>query len=365
MNQSTGTDQRRSVLSFTSKDVGELRNIRVHLHDVASDTVRMVMSDLSGEGGAVSSKPRARSTLRTSLSDLTRILGPWSWARDCGLTFNVGRTAELLRNRFGTEQDFDSISNLRLDVVIPAADKDSEVLPLTVSGIRRNLAHPLGKIVVVAALGSRVGEVAAKLDCEVIDEDAILPLRKADLHYQVEGVDRSGWLFQQLIKLSADTLSTEDHVLLLDADTVMIRPQTLTRQGDVVALYSHGYHLPYFSVCAELLPTTKQSRLSFIAHHMIVSRRSLADLKAGVELRRQVPWWQAVIDASDFTEGSCFASDELYGNYELSLNNAMLRRWWANLPLSRNSMSTLDELNRRYGSTYRTVSFHSYIRKRA
>jgi hypothetical protein len=145
----------------------------------------------------------------------------------------------------------------------------------------------------------------------------------------------------------------------------MIRPQTLTRRGEIVALNSHEYHLPYFSVCAELLPTTQQSRLSFIAHHMIVNCRSLADLKADVELRRQIPWWQAIIDACDFTEGSCFASDELYGNYEFSRSDAMLRRWWANLPLPRDSMSSLDELSRRYGSAYRTVSFHSYIRKRA
>jgi len=63
--------------------------------------------------------------------------------------------------RFGLGQRLDPSSDLRLDVVIPVANDDGEVLPLTVSGLRRNLAHPIGRITVVAEAGAEVQHVAA------------------------------------------------------------------------------------------------------------------------------------------------------------------------------------------------------------
>ena len=56
--------------------------------------------------------------------------------------------------RFGPVQGFDRRSDVPLDVVIPVAGTDTAVLPLTIAGLRRNLAHPLGKIMVVTEAGS-------------------------------------------------------------------------------------------------------------------------------------------------------------------------------------------------------------------
>jgi Family of unknown function (DUF6492) len=183
------------------------------------------------------------------------------------------------------------------------------------------------------------------------------------LNYRVEPWDRSGWLFAQLLKLSVDTMASEDHVLVIDADTVLIRPQTFTHRGAVVALVSSEYHPPYFTAYRALLDEQPVSRLSFIAHHTVMNRRTLADLKVLIQSRRKHPWWQAILEVCDFSCLSCFADYELYGNYNLSRNRPIVRRWWANSPLSRNHMSSLDDLHYRFGSQFRTVSFHHYIGK--
>ena len=104
----------------------------------------------------------------------------------------------------------------------------------------------------VTQVDSEAHRVAAQLGCEVADEETVVPVRRADIDYRVEPWDRSGWLLAQLLKLSAETLSTEEHVLVIDADTVLIRPQTFTYRGAVVALVSGEYHPPYFEAYTAL-----------------------------------------------------------------------------------------------------------------
>jgi hypothetical protein len=299
--------------------------------------------------------------VRTVLSEFKDLVGPGSRADGHGFTFNAIRRTGLVWRRFGPGQGFDESSDLRLDVVIPVAGIDTAVLPLTVAGLRRNLNHPLGRIIVVTVAGSEAHRVASQLGCDVIDEDSVVPLRRSDLDYRVGTLDRSGWLFAQLVKLNVDTLSTEDYVLLLDADTVLIRPQSFTRGAAVVALVSKEYHLPYFAAYTALLDEHPRSRLSFIAHHMVMDRRTLIGLKTLIEQRQGRPWWQAILDVCDFSCLSCFSEYELYGNYALSRNRSMVRRWWENCPCPRDQLASLDDLQRRFGSHYRSVSFHHYL----
>lgn len=310
------------------------------------------------------SGPAAESPWETGLSDLKEFVDPEKRVQGRGFAFNAARTAELIWRRFGPGQGFDRRSDLRLDVVIPVAPDDTVVLPLTIAGLRRNLMHPLGKITVVTVAGSEAHKVAAELGCAVVDEDTVLPVRRTDIEYRVEyWGDRSGWLFAQLLKLSADKFSAEDHILVLDADTVMIRPQTFTHRGAVVALVSKEYHLPYFIAYNALFDEPPVSRLSFIAHHSVMNRQTLTELRALIERRRDRPWWRAILDVSDLSIQSCFAEYEVYGNYILSRNKPIVRRWWRNRPLARDHMSSLDDLQLRYGAQFRTVSFHHYLGK--
>jgi len=152
---------------------------------------------------------RGASRWATGRRDLKGLVGPSTRVPWRGRAFNAARTAELLRRRFAPWQRFDAWSELRLDVVIPVSGSDALVLPLVIDALRRNLRHPIGKVIVVTAGGSEAADIAAAHGAAVVDEDAVLPLRRSDLaFYRVEPWDRSGWLFAQLLKLDADDLST-------------------------------------------------------------------------------------------------------------------------------------------------------------
>lgn len=65
--------------------------------------------------------------------------------------------------------------------------------------------------------------------CTFIDENTVLPITKKDIHYRSRTWERSGWLFQQLLKLNGDKLCTADYFLVIDADTVLITPTVFGR----------------------------------------------------------------------------------------------------------------------------------------
>ncbi len=282
------------------------------------------------------------------------------WVPSESLAFNVARSAELVRVRAGPQR-VDRRSELPLDVLIPVADIDWDVLGVAIDGVRRNLAHPVGTIWVVAALGSKAAKVADELGCEVVDEQGVLPVRREDIDYWAGPVDRSGWLFQQLLKLSADTISPADHVLVVDADTVMIRPQSFTSRDKVVLFHSGEYHPPYFEAYRAVTGRAPATRVSCTTHHMVLRRESLQGLKSLIERHRSVPWWQAVLDTCVYESVSGFAEYEVYGNYQLTFGGGLARRWWRNAIAPRSELTDLDGLSRRYGAGLRTVSFHYYL----
>jgi hypothetical protein len=98
------------------------------------------------------------------------------------------------------------------------------VLAVTIEGVRRNLAHPVETVWVVIVPESKSARVAAERGCRIVDEGGVLPIGPDDIDYHFGSLVRPRWLFQQLLKLSADTISSRVHVLMIDADTVLVRP---------------------------------------------------------------------------------------------------------------------------------------------
>jgi Family of unknown function (DUF6492) len=207
-----------------------------------------------------------------------------------------------LRHRTGT-----------LDVIVPVSGKDSHCLEQALAAARRCPRHEIGRIYVVYHERPSGVFLSAK-DVIMIDERDVAPVRKASISYHPQGVDRSGWLFQQLIKLSSDKICKEEHILALDSDTVLMRPQRLIKNGRVVLNVSDERHEPYYRMVERLLPGTAIFPYSFVSHHMLFTRSYLREMKVCLE-RRGKPWFEAILDDIDPEEMSGFSEYELYGNY--------------------------------------------------
>jgi len=250
-------------------------------------------------------------------------------------------------------------SDVGIDVVIPAAVKDVTILPFTVEGVRKNVKHPIGDIIVVSPRSGVVKEFCKRNGCVWVDESNVSPVAKSDIDYVSEGVDRSSWLFQQFLKLSADKVSSREYILLVDADTIFLRPHIFLFKGKIIFEQSMEYHQPYFIVFEKLFGRRSPSAFSFTSHHMLFKRSVLEELRRDLEKRHKKTWYRAIMDNIDTREFSAFSDYETYGIFfTLNYPKQEIREFWSHLdfPVGRfdNLREDLPELSR----DYKSASFH-------
>lgn len=141
----------------------------------------------------------------------------------------------------------------KLDVLIPAVPKDLATLPLVIDSVRSQVRHPIGNIHVVAPNDSGIKAMCKKKGAIFVDERTVLPFSANRFRYRAGGLELSGWLIQQMIKLNGDTLCKTGHFLVIDADTVLIRPHDFIRGGKTV-FYCRLWSRPdYFRTLRRLL----------------------------------------------------------------------------------------------------------------
>lgn len=246
-----------------------------------------------------------------------------------------------------------------IDVVIPVIEKDLKILPLCLEGIRQCVNNPIMAIYVVAPLNGAIQAFCAEQGLVFIDERSVLGYSSSDIHYLVNGdTDRSGWIFQQLLKLSG-TIGEADEFLVMDSDHVLLCPHTFIEVGGKYVFYqSKEFHPPYYENAFKLIGQENVSPLSYVAHKMIFSRKELANLKEEIEKRNQLKWDQAIIRSLNPNELSSFSEYEIYGNYLPSRLKITLP--WRNKNLCYSSLASYKGLQEKYGSRYKAVTFPDY-----
>ncbi len=262
----------------------------------------------------------------TSLRSALRQLGKLSVLRE-GIPELIDRTVfyvGLMRLR----------SAVPIDVVIPAAEKDVGVLPYAIAGIRRNVRHPIARFFVVSPESPRIRQLCKEHRCEHVPEQDLVSIDPKAIHLVVQGEDRSRWIYQQFLKLSADSIVTQPSYLVVDADTVMIRPQVYERDGRVVFNYSDEYYQPYFEMYHRLLGEQVLCPVSFTSHQMLFSVDILRELKASIERRHGRPWTDAILSNLDRGEKSACSDYDTYGQFAfLHHADRVAIEYWSNLVL--------------------------------
>jgi len=255
-------------------------------------------------------------------------------------------------------------SSIPLDVVIPAADKDLDVLPYAIAGLRRNLRHPIGQIFVVTPPSARAASICRRQHCTHVDERSVLKRPSGASNLVVDGIDRSGWLYQQFLKWNADRFVGGPRFLVLDADTVLVRPQVMERNGRVVLSYADQFHLPYAAIYERLLKEPVALRTSFVSHHMLYETHLLQELRRRIEEANGCSWMEAVLRHLDRSQQSGFSEYETYGQYVFAhYPEAVAVEYWFNLALTRRNLAAVPWLGIKYGGRFKSVSFHHYAQQ--
>lgn len=251
-------------------------------------------------------------------------------------------------------------SNIPIDILITCLPKDIDVLPLTLRSIKENIKHPIGSIYIVSPKGNEIEIFCRTNNCKFIDEMKVLGFDKTRINYKVNGLDRSGWLLQQLLKLSGDTICDNEHFLVIDADTLFIKPRTFKVNTKTIIDFSDEYHLPYFRTYEKLLNLKHVIPVSFICHYMLFEKNKLRSLKQLIEQTQQSSWHEAILNAIEHSEASSFSEFETYANFVLEKYKGQhIIEYWFNKSLSKTD-NTIENDITTYSKNYKTISYHTY-----
>jgi len=255
----------------------------------------------------------------------------------------------------------DISSNRKIDLLIPAIEKDIMALPIVVNAARNNVLHSIKNIFVISN-SKKIKQFCSDFGCVYVDEDSVLPIKKTDIHYKVGGKDRSGWLFQQFLKLNGDEICEMEDFLVLDADTVLVKPISFIEQGKNVFYFSDEFNITYYRTFQYIYKKKVKSFRSFVSHMMLFNCSVLREFRNEIErLHDHTPWYEVFLASFDYGHPAAFSEFECYGNYfYLTRRSQMVLRYWYNKKLDISKLSLENELENLYGDQYRSLSFHVY-----
>jgi hypothetical protein len=177
--------------------------------------------------------------------------------------------------------------------------------------------------------------------------------------------DKFGWILQQVLVASYVIDSKSDFILVLDADTILLRPKVwVDKHSRQLLMPTQELHKPYYDFLCSSSNVYKYPRNSFMSHHLLIQTKIFAEIFEmynGSVLNAL----QKAFEFSSQTESSPFdLKYEIYSQYMLiKYPELIVFSKWANLSLTRSDLTRFnssdvikDSLTQRYNS----VSFHSW-----
>jgi hypothetical protein len=174
-----------------------------------------------------------------------------------------------------TTQIQNSVDNPKIEILCVAAGKDLNLLPLVLTQAVETSANEVTKITIITRSIdiARCKEVLEKIDfqtaCEVLDEDLQF---SSTLRMEIKenfGA-RYGWVLQQFLAVDYILKSNSPGVLLVNADTILLREMLwMNKKKEQVLMASTEFHPPYYQLLAKLIGIPKRSFHTHITHHML------------------------------------------------------------------------------------------------
>lgn len=267
------------------------------------------------------------------------------------------RVQKLLKINF----KFKSCSmDKKIDIVIPTISKDFDILKLLVESLDQ-VKHTINNIYIVAPLNTEIEQFCKDNNIIFINELDVLGFGKNIIDYKVDNVDRSGWLFQQLLKLSGENFTECEDYLVVDSDTIFVNQNCFINENKYIFYANEEWHQPYFDSFEKIFGYKAPTKLSLTSHMMIFNHKKLKEMKEELESKHGKKWYEVYISTKMDNEQSCVSDYDTYANwmlYNYSKNVEILPFY--NKSVSRKSLTTLSGLRDTY-SNLNSVSFHSYI----
>ena len=211
---------------------------------------------------------------------------------------------------------------MKIDILIVHGPSDDDILPYTVSQIRKYVKD--FRNIYIVSHDSEIDLFDAEVfrDCKIIDEKTF-PISIKDVDKFIQTPKRNAWYYQQLLKLYASLVIEEmlDDYVVVDADTLFLKEISFKSGERYMFNMGDEYHIPYFEHMNRVHPSfEKMVKLSGISHHMIFNRMIVSEMMMLVERHHNfTPFWEVFLkevlpEQRPFSGASEY---EMYFNYML------------------------------------------------
>lgn len=226
-----------------------------------------------------------------------------------------------LNNQDNSEKqtDLNKINNSDFDIIIPLGPNDLNKIEIMFNNTKKNIIG-YNKIYIITNK-SNFNKLEKYENIILIDED-IFDFNINYINSLKNNIDkkRSGWYFQQLIKLYASFYIQEllPNYLVIDSDTNFLKPTKFF--DNQLPLYNFGTenHKPYFTHMQKIHPSLyKKSNVSGICHHMMFQKNIIQQLFYLVESYHNKKFYEIFLEnvLNNEWPNSGASEYELYFNY--------------------------------------------------
>lgn len=269
------------------------------------------------------------------------------------------RLQKLLGIGFFTQIGHDSEI---IDLYLVTTSKDFPTLRPVIEAAKKHVCHNIANIYIVARKNEEIMEFCLENRYHFVDEDSVLGYSKNSIDYHVNGQDRSGWLFQQLLKFNGDTIVQSENYLSICTDTVLIQPHRFIVNDKIIFRQNEEWHTPYFKNFKKIFGYRIKSWFSYTSHMMLFNKTMMRELKAELEIKHPGQSWDNVYTSTKSPDvQSCISDYDTYANWvRCNYPNRVKNIPLYNRTLSRTELVPLMDLERKYAKNYHSVSFHAH-----
>lgn len=249
------------------------------------------------------------------------------------------------------------------DVIIPTLGKDFPLLKEYLTHLRKNLVGKINTVFIVApAIGSEeLQHFCNQNNITFVDEKTVIGYTPKEIDYVVEGCSRSGWLFQQLLKLSGEKITQAQKYIIVDSDTLLISPHNFFEKGKDCFFETNEWHPEYFSAFKRLFGYSAPHPLSLTSHMMAFDTARISEMKKEIEARHQMTWDKAYIQSCNTKVPSGISDYDTYAQWMLYNHpDEVLTKPFYNRSLRRLKITETKENLSKYQRHFKSLSFHSY-----
>jgi hypothetical protein len=263
----------------------------------------------------------------------------------------------------------------QIQLLIIVAGKDIEIMDLAITSAIFYSKNKISKVLIVCptldleACALKVKEMSLNVPTEILDENLVI---SSDLRTLIKSKfpSRYGWILQQFLAFEQILKSTEIGVLLLDADTILIKHvHWLDCDSNQILMVETNFHQPYYDLLHKLLKFSASPKYSFVTHHMLVQPNLFELSLKQRSYHSTANFFIDVLKYADEKAESAICVDfEPYAQSMLAdyLEKAALRQF-CNLGIARiqqNLKTVQNALSDEIRLPHKPVSLHDYLSSR-